>query len=298
MKKFLATFIFLLTTNTVFAVSVVDDEDNIVELSKPAQRVITLAPSLTEMIYSIGAEDRLVATVQFSDFPAEAKDKPRIGNYERFVMERLLSFQPDLVVAWLSVNNGQQLKQLEKLGIPVYRSGPEKLSDISHTIKNLGILVGQQERSNQVANEFDNRLESIRNKNKHKRVLNAFYQVWHKPIYTVNGKDTISKIMRLCRLKNVFENAMVLAPKVTVESVVKHNPEIIIAGDNNSGPADWVKMWSSWPTIQAVKNNNLFYIDPDLIHRQSIRILDAAEIMCKQADSARMNIKKNRDQTH
>ena len=277
--------------NVVFAVSVVDDENNTVTLDRPAQRVITLAPSLTEMIYSIGAEDSLVATVQFSDFPAIAKTKPRIGNYERFLMERLLSFQPDLVIAWLSVNNGQQLKQLEKLGIPVYRSGPQELSDISRTIKNLGILVGQQDSSNQVANKFDNRLERLRDNNKHKRVLNAFYQVWHKPIYTVNGKDTISKIMRLCRLKNVFENALVLAPKVTVESVVKHNPEIIIAGDNSSGPPEWVKMWSSWPTIRAVENNNLFHIDPDLIHRQSVRILDAAEIMCKQADTARMNIK-------
>lgn len=291
MIKYLVSLIFILMTNTVFAVSVVDDENNTITLDRPAQRVITLAPSLTEMLYTFGAEDKLVATVQFSDYPEAAKTKPHIGNYERFVMERLLSFKPDLVVAWSSANNSQQLKQLEKFNIPVYRSEPRTLSDISKTIRNLGVLTGYQQKASQVANTFDQRLKKLQDENKNKTELNAFYQVWHQPVYTINGQHVISKVMRLCKLKNVFENSIIIAPKVTVESVIKYNPDLIIASGMASAQPEWLDQWREWPAIRAVEQDNLFFIPPDLIQRQSIRLLDAAEIMCRQADEARLNIK-------
>ena len=280
-------FLLLLMTKSAFAISVVDDENNTITLDKPAQRVITLAPSLTEMFYTFGAEDMLVATVQFSDYPAAAKSKPHIGNYERFVMERLLSFKPDLVIAWSSANNSQQLKQLEKFNIPVYRSEPRELSDISKTIRNLGVLTGLQQKSALIANVFDQRLKRLENENKNKIELNAFYQVWHQPVYTINGQHVISKVMRLCKLKNVFENSIIIAPKVTVESVIKYNPDLIIASGMAASQPEWLDHWRKWPAIRAVKQGNLFFIPPDLIQRQSIRLLDAAEIMCKQADEAR-----------
>jgi len=292
MIKYLATLLFLLMTNTVHAASVVDDEDNKITLDKPAIRVITLAPSLTEMLYTFGAEDKLVATVQFSNYPEAAKTKPHIGNYERFVMERLLSFKPDLVVAWASANNSQQLKQLEKFNIPVYRSEPRTLADISKTIRNLGVLTGLQEESSRVANKFDLRLKKLQDENKNKNELNAFYQVWHQPVYTINGEHVISKVMKLCKLKNVFENSIIIAPKVTVESVIKYNPDLIIASGMASSQPEWLDQWIEWPAIRAVEKGNLFFIPPDLIQRQSIRLLDAAEIMCEQADKARSRLNK------
>jgi iron complex transport system substrate-binding protein len=239
------------------------------------------------MIYSINAEQQLVATVEFSNFPQAAKDKPRIGNYERFVMEKVVAYQPDLVVAWASANNGQQLKQLEKLNIPVYRSEPRELSDISRTIKNLGLLTGKSKQAMQVADDFDKGLDKLREANKNKTELRAFYQVWHQPVYTVNGQHIISKIMHICGLRNVFSKAPILAPKVTVESVIKHNPEIIIASGMASAQPEWLDKWKRWPSIRAVKNDNLFFIHPDIIQRQSVRLLEAARIMCEQADIAR-----------
>ena len=297
MTKYFSAFLLWTVSYSVIAASVIDDEQNTIELSKPAQRVITLAPSLTEMIYSFGAEDKLVATVQFSNFPEAAKNKPQIGNYERFIMERLLSYKPDLVIAWSSANNRQQLNQLEKLNIPVYRSEPRELTDISRTIKNLGILTGFEQEANQVARSFNQRLQRLQEDNEDKTEMNAFYQVWHQPVYTINGQHVISKVMKLCKLRNVFSDAMIIAPKVTVESVIKHNPDVIIASGMASAQPEWLDKWRQWPTIKAVKHDNLYFIHPDLIQRQSTRILDAAEIMCKQANEARLNLKK-RDQTH
>lgn len=292
MKKYLVILLLLLVSNIAHAISVMDDEGNRLELSKPAKRVITLSPSLAEMLYSIGAQDNLVATVQYSNYPEAAKSKPRIGNYERFVMERLIGFRPDLVIAWASANNAQQLQQLEQMKIPVYRSEPRALSDISRTIRHLGLLTGHQEKSEQVAAEFDRRLLRLESDNQDKIKLNGFYQVWHQPVYTINGEHVISKIMQLCGIKNVFEQATIIAPKVTVESVIKHNPDLIIASGMASAQPEWLDQWRAWPTIRAVEMDNLFFIHPDLIQRQSIRLLDAAEIMCEQADKARMRLKK------
>jgi iron complex transport system substrate-binding protein len=297
MTRYLLSALLAIFSHTVLALSVIDDDGKTIELDKPAERIITLAPSLTEMIYSINAENKLVATVEYSNYPEAAKKKPRIGNYERFVLERLISYKPDLVVAWSSANNGQQLKQLEKLNIPVYRSEPRELLDISRTIRNLGILTGQQQKAMQIANDFDMGLERLTEDNKNKRRLKAFYQVWHQPVYTVNGQHVISKIMRICGLKNIFTDAQVLAPKVTVESVIKRNPDMIIASGMATAQPEWLDKWRQWPAIHAVAYDNLFFIHPDLIQRQTVRLLDAARIMCQQADIARSRI-KNRGQTH
>ena len=269
------------------ALSVVDDSGAKVELDNPAKRVITLAPSLTEMMFEIKAQDKLVATVEFSNYPKAANDVPRVGNYEKFNMERLLSFKPDLVIGWSSANTTKQLVQLEKLNIPVYRSEPHEFSDIARTLRNLGILTGNAQTANQAAHRFESKLSQLVSSNKHKQKLNVFYQVWHQPIYTINGKHVISKVMQICNLNNVFAKAQILAPKVTRESVINKNPDMIISGGMAEARPEWLESWKSWKSVTAVKLDNLFWIHPDLIHRQSPRILQGAEIMCQQADKAR-----------
>ncbi len=289
-----------------FAIRVTDDENNTIELKKLATRVITLAPSLTEMIFTIGAEDKLVATVKSSNYPAAANKIARIGDYERFNMETLLSYKPDLVLAWSSGNNRQQIEKIKKFNIPVYLIEPRKLEDIATTLRNIGILLGQSEQANQAADDFEYRLKRISEANKNKDKIKAFYQIWHDPIFTVNGEHVISRIMQMCGLVNVFQNARILAPKITEESVIGKNPEIIIASGMANGlkteQPDWLSIWKKWPAISAVASGNLFFIHPDLINRQSTRILDGAEKMCEQADIARKNMKhqniKKRDQTH
>ena len=290
MRRSLLSILMLLVSSITGAVTVVDDEGNQLNFDEPVSRLITLSPSLTEMVYSIDAQDRLIATVQYSDYPEAAKSKPRIGNYERFVMERVIAFKPDLVVAWASANNAQQLEQLEKMNIRVYRSEPRLLSDISKTLRNLGILTGHQQQAERLADEFDRRLAKLQEQNRKKIQLKGFYQVWHQPVYTVNGEHIISKIMALWGINNIFSRAAILAPKVTVEAVIKHNPDLIIASGMASAQPEWLNQWRTWPAIKAVKMNNLFFIDPDLIQRQSVRLLDATEIMCQQADEARTKL--------
>lgn len=282
------------------AISVVDDKNNTITLKSPAQRVITLAPSLTEMVFTVGAEAKLVATVKSSNFPESAKQIARIGDYEKFNMETLLSYKPDLVLAWSSGNNSQQVERIKKFNIPVYLIEPRQLEDIAKTLRNIGILSGYAVQANQAADNFERRLLQITKANKNKIRLRTFYQIWHDPIYTINGEHVISRIMQICGLDNIFHNARILAPNVTQEAVIDKNPQVIIASGMANGldveQPEWLSIWTKWHDISAVANENLFFIHPDIINRQSTRILDGAEKMCKQADIARKNInRKNMD---
>ncbi len=272
------------------AIKVVDDLGNTVELKQPAKRIVTLAPFLTELVFAIQAQDTLLATVEFSNYPDEARQVPRIGNFENVNVEKLVALQPDLVLGWESANNLSQLKRLEKLGLPLYRSEPRELTDIPSTITRLGILLGRQQQANQVAESFNQRLGTLVSQYRDRAELKAFYQVWHKPVYTINGQHIISKVMAICGLQNVFAELPVLGPKITVESVISKNPQMIIASGMATAEPEWLEMWRAWPDMRAVKYNNLYFIHPDLIQRHSLRILDATQILCEQADQARENL--------
>jgi len=280
---------------TTHALSVKDDTQQIITLAKPAERVITLAPSLTEMVFSVGAQAKLVATVKSSNYPAAANNIARVGDYQRFNLESILAFKPDLILAWTSGNNRSQLEQIRRFNIPIYQSEPRELTDIARTIRNIGILLGHQQQANNAADQFLTRLNRLKRENKNKPRLKAFYQIWHEPIYTVNGQHTISRIMDMCGLDNIFKQARILAPKITQEAVIEKNPDIIIASGMATGihssQVSWLYIWKKWSSIRAVKNDNLFFIHPDLINRQSARILEGAEIMCKWADEARINLR-------
>ncbi len=292
---FVIVFSLFISTKS-FAISVVDDKNNTITLSHSAQRVITLAPSLTEMVFKVGGEDKLVATVKSSNYPDAANKIERVGDYERFNIETLLSYKPDLVLAWEVVSNSQQIESIKRFNIPVYLIEPHDLNDIARTLRNIGILLGQEKQANLAATHFENRLLSIREENKNKPKLRAFYQIWHKPIYTVNGKTVISRIMHICGLENIFSDARIMAPKVTQEAVINGDPQVIIASGVANGLSvsepEWLSKWKNWKELSAVKNNNLFFIHPDIINRQSTRILDGAEKLCELADIARRNLKK------
>ncbi len=296
-KSLLASAFGLIFISESFALSVVDDKNNTVTLSRPAQRVITLAPSLTELIFKIGAEDKLVATVKSSNYPNAATKIARVGDYERFNMETLLSYKPDLILAWSVGNSRQQVEKVKNFNIPVYLSEPHQIEDIANTLRNIGTLLGKQQTANRMASNFEKRLLRIKEENKAKKKLKVFYQIWSDPIYTINGDTVISRIMQICGLENVFSQARIPAPKITQESVIKRNPEVIIASGVANGikvtaPA-WLSIWKKWPSISAVANENLFFIHPDIINRQSTRILDGAERMCEFAEQARKNLENN-----
>jgi len=272
------------------AIKVIDDAMRPVILEQPAQKIISLSPHITELIYSAGAGDMLVAVDVYSDYPEAAKSIAHIGDANHLDIEKILSLQPDLIVAWGSGQSHDQfIEQLIRLNLTVYISSPEDLEAIPHTVENLGKLAGTYDYAKLQSHRFRDELIDIINEYSEQPPVTVFYEIWNQPLFTINGQHVMSKVIEICGGKNVFADLPILSPEVNIEAVISTNPDVIIASGTAEGDQrpPWLDDWLQWPTINAARNNHLYYIPPDLIHRQTFRILQGTRILCEQLQSAR-----------
>jgi iron complex transport system substrate-binding protein len=267
------------------ALTVVDDFGVELRLDRPAQRVISLSPHLTELMYSIGAGDRLVGTVLGSDFPLEAAALPEIGDASGLDFERILHSQPDLVLAWGSGNRSVDIVRLRVLGLRVLVLEPQRLEDIPRHLRLLGDLTDRDERAQEVAREFERRVGALRDRYAGRTPVRVLFEVWHKPLFTVNGDHIISKVLGLCAAQNIFAGLPRLAGEVSLEQALTMDPDAIVVG-SEAGDAG-LDNWTAFSYLKAVRTGNVFTVSADLITRQTPRIVDAAERMCAGLDKAR-----------
>lgn len=280
---------FTLTANAVFAapISVIDDRQNTVTLQQPAQRIISLAPSTTELIYSAGAGDKLVAAVSFSNYPEAAKKLPLVGSYNQIDLEQILAYQPDLVISWYSGNQPEAIEQLEKLGIAVYRTETRYLKQLPETLIKIGQLAGTETVAQQEANHFKQTLQYLKQAYSTQAKVRVFYQVWNQPLITINQENLISQVIEVCGGDNVFAELDSIAPRIDVEAVLKANPDAIVASGMDEQRPEWLNDWKAWPSLKAVQDQQLHFIPPDHIQRQTVRVLLGAERLCQQLDQTR-----------
>lgn len=267
-------------------VQVVDDVGQKIMLQQTAKRIVSLAPHITELLFNAGATNQLVGTVSFSDYPQQAKNIQRIGSYNEFDLERIVALQPDLIVAWESGNTMTRIDQVKALGFPVFINEPRSFSDIEKSLRKLGVLLGTEAAAKKAADNFNAAIQQLMTKNKQKAAVSVFYQVWNEPLFTVNGKHLISKVIEACGGVNVFKGVPSLSPQISVEAVIQRNPDVIVAG-MNKGRTHWLDEWKKWRGIKAVKDGHLYPIDADLIVRHTPRILLGTEKMCEILDQVR-----------
>ncbi len=267
-------------------ITVVDDSGETIVLAQPAQRIITLAPHLTEQVFSAGGGDRIVATVNYSNFPAAANELLVIGSYKKISYEMVVGLNPDLILAF-GGNGWEMINRLRDLNYTVYVDEPRELEDVASTLTRLGKLLGTQEVTAKAQQQFNNRLNRLRNQYSESKTLRVFYQVWNEPLVTINGKHLISSVMRLCGGRNIFSDALPMAPRISVETVIRRDPHVIVASGHGEQRPDWLNEWLQWPTITAVAQNHLYFIPPDILQRHTVRILDGAEMMCEHLNFAR-----------
>jgi len=258
-----------------------------VTLEHPAQRIISLAPSLTELLYAAGAGEKVVAAVEYSDYPPEAEKLPRIGRHDMLDMERILALEPDLVIAWQSGNPRASINRLRELGLNVYSAEPKSLSAIPGHIRKLGYLAGTNRIAQRESDAFEATLNSLQQRFAHAQSVRTFYQIWNVPLMSAGGNELINDIITLCGGENIFADIQLLAPKVSVEAVLLRDPEAIVASGMDEERPEWLDDWRQWPSITAVAEENLFFIHPDLLQRHTPRALEGAIQMCEQLESAR-----------
>ena len=264
-----------------------DDTGQEVRLKAPARRIVTLAPHAAESLYAAGAGDKLVGTVDYSDYPPEAKKVPRVGGYSRVDLEAVAALKPDLVLAWESGNNMTQVDKLKALGLTVYVSQPNTIDNVASQIERIGQLAGTEAVANATAERFRKRLDSLRSAHAAKPKVRVFYQIWKTPLLTVGGPQIISDAIKICGGENVFGHLKQMAPNVTVEAVLEADPEAIVATGMGDAKPEWLHDWDKWTRMTAVKRGNLFHINPDIMQRHTPRILDGTEKLCAHLDVAR-----------
>jgi iron complex transport system substrate-binding protein len=257
-----------------------DDAGHVVELDAPARRIVSLAPNLTELLFAAGAGDRVAGTSEFSDYPAAARNIPRIGGGAGLDIEAIIALQPDLVVAWESGNPDGQLERLQRLGMTLFLSEPRQLLDVPGTLVRLGQLAGSEQVAEAAARAFELRYRELQRRYSTRPTVTVFYQVWRQPLMTVNGEHLISDVIRLCGGRNVFSDLPVLAPQIDIEAVLAADPAVIIVGTGGTSEIAELQDWQRWSMLTAVAQGHLYGVQRELLVRHSPRILDGAEQVC------------------
>ena len=271
-------------------VRVVDDNGDEVRLAVPAQRIISLAPNITEVLFHIGAGDQIVGADEYSNYPEAAKQILRVNNHAAANYELILSLKPDLVIAWQSGNGDKIINPLRKLGIPVFVVETHQIERIPNLFRRFGQLSGNNDLAQLRIEEFTQRLQLLGDAQTGKSVVRTFYQIWDQPLITLNGKHMVSDVIELCGGINIFADAVPLVPYVNIESIVAADPQVIIAGGSQEEQPGWFSSWQQWTGISAVQHKQIYLIPADLMQRHSVRILDGAQMMCDYLDSARTAI--------
>ncbi|MEM8500336.1 MAG: cobalamin-binding protein [Pseudomonadota bacterium] len=287
MKRGFILILLLTVTLQAHAVEVTDFLGRKVVLIEPAKRVIALAPHIVENVYSAGAGDQLVGVVSYSNYPDAAQSIPIVGGYKSFSLEAILTLKPDLILMWASGNGMKALSQLEALDLAVYVDELHKLEQIATSIRDIGLLTGHHAEADANAAKFLEGLAQLRVRYDNSSSVSMFYQVWNEPLQTLNGEHIINDVIELCGGRNIFADAVVLAPKISLESVIVGNPDAIVASGMGEARPEWLDEWHSWPALSAVKNDHLFFVPPDILQRHTPRILLGARQLCGQLEQVR-----------
>jgi iron complex transport system substrate-binding protein len=277
-----------LSAPSTFPISLVDDRGHHIRLHHFANRIVSLSPNITELVFSAGAGGKLVGVTRYSDFPEAAKSLPDVGDSSSLDLEGIMVLKPDLVIAWRSGNGRSDIEKLEKLGFPVFAAEATRLEDIPRLLRTIGKLAGTTTQAELAANAYEEELRQIKRNYGDGRKISVFQLIWHQPLMTVNGKHVISDIINMCGGINIFESASSITPIVSAENLLEADPGVIISSIPFGPPETGVEaLFRQFPDIRAVRSGHLFFVHPDILHRQTVRILQAAKSVCAQLESAR-----------
>lgn len=262
-------------------VTVTDDFGRNVTVDYPPQRIVSLDPGGTAMLFAAGAGNQIVGTIAYSGQPASEDKLPKIGSLEAIDMERLIALRPDVVVVWPDGNNPAEIATIERLGLPVYRQESYTLDGIGASLRRLGKLTGTSTVADRAAGALDAKLASLRKEYAQvSQPPTVLLEVWNQPLYTVGGKELISDAVRVCGARNVFADLRQPAPAIGIEAVLARNPDIIVAVAPPGRGASWLAEWRRFPSLRAVRTGRLMAFEDERLSGLGPSIVDATEALC------------------
>lgn len=267
------------------SIGVTDDIGRKVELGAPAQRIVTLAPFLTELVFSAGAGARVVAVSAYSDYPAEAKALPQVATAASLSLEEVAAQRADLVFAWKDSIRAEDIARLQKLGIATYVAQARRLDDVPRLLGAIGTLTGRD--VSRITSDYAARLAALRAKHRDRPRVRVFLEVWHQPLTTIAGAHWINEALALCGGENAFADLPGVAPHVPWEEVYRRDPPAIIGAGSRDGEAQFLANWRTRGTLSAVRTGKLVHVEADTLQRPTLRLLEGVAQLCAGIDRVR-----------
>ncbi len=256
-------------------------------------RIVSLSPHLAELVFAVGAGERLVGVSAYTDFPEAAANLPVIGDAFMLDLERMTVLNPDLLLAWQSGTPAHVIDELQSRGYRVEVIKTKSLQDIPVALRRIGSLTGQSAPANTVAEDFVAGLNVLEDLAVGAEPIKVFYQVSKRPLYTINGEHYVSQLIEICGGRNIFADLGKLAPLIGVEAVLERDPEVMLAGED-AGP-DAFDEWERWPDMAASRYGNHFLMPTAEIGRATPRLLEAGAAICNALETGRNSREEFRD---
>jgi iron complex transport system substrate-binding protein len=276
---------FCITTSTAATIALKDDLERPVEMKQAAQRIVTLAPFLTELVFTAGAGERIVGVSAYSDYPPQARRLPQVSTAVGFDIERIAALAPDLVLVWQDSFRPEDIGRITRFGAAVFVARARTLEDVPRLLRIIGALTGRDTAA--AVRDFEARLARLRREYANRRRVSAFLEIWNRPLTTIAGRHFMNQALEICGASNVFKDLDSVAPVVSWEQVYARDPDVVVGASSAASAADFRANWRTRGTLAAVKADRLVFVDADRIQRLTARTPDGIEELCAAIDRVR-----------
>jgi iron complex transport system substrate-binding protein len=283
---YLTIFIFLAACGTEkvetinYSKSVTDDLGIEIDLKNIPSRIISLAPNLTEFIYELGLQDKLIGNTLYCNYPDEAGSITKVGDLLTIDLEKIVTLKPDMIFITVEGNTRDNYNKLKELGYRIFVSNPRDFEGIKKTTRDLANIFGLEKFAGEKIDSWQKRIDEVHRKSQGNPKQNAMFLVSLNPIVLAAKSTFVNEFLRLCNLNNITGDVEINYPFFNREDVLERNPEIIIhTQENLNSKNDLLNSYPEWRSLEALKNDKVYYVDPDLFHRPGPRFTEAAETL-------------------
>ena len=274
-----------LASSAAAEIALKDDLGREVRLERPAQRIVTLAPFLTELAFSAGAGSRVVGVSAFSDYPPRARELPQVATAAGLSLEAIAALRPDLVLAWKDSVRPEEVERIARLGPAVFVAQGRTLSDVPRLRGAIGALTAGD--TGAMAREYEAKLERLRRRYAARPSLRVFLEIWDRPLTTISGRHFMNEALSICHAENVFADLPGVAPEVSWEDLYARDPAVIVGIGSAPTAASFRANWRPHATLSAVRGGRLVFVPPDRLQRPTVRTPDGIAQLCEALDGQR-----------
>jgi iron complex transport system substrate-binding protein len=281
MKRFCALLVFCIALPACSARTVTDELGRTIVIPDHPHRLVCLMPSVVDDVYALGAGADVIAVTDFVKYPKEARSKPSVGLLLSPSIETIFSLHPDLVLGDGGMNGTATLKQLEKLGIPVFMVNPHGVEGIYASIESLGLALNREQSARELVGSLRERVAAVRRQVSGKPVVSILMPLWYDPIVTIGKHAFITNLIEIAGGRSVTSDIGQEWPQVSLEAVLARAPEALLLVRGSKMSLAQIRGRPGWASLPAMKNNRVYYVD-DRIDFPSPVAFDAMEELAKQ----------------